>query len=128
MKQQIINILIIDDSIDSVDKLYSILRSPGNNIFIANSESEAYKMLVQKKFALILCSADIKGINFYNFIDEITSKYCDDNTFVIATAQNGESVYNLVKGMQKGIVDYLLKPYRVNLVKAKINVYQTTLF
>ncbi len=128
MKQQIINILIIDDSIDSVDNLYSILRSPGNNIFVANTEAEAYKVLIQKKFALILCSADIKGMNFYNFIDEIASKYCDDNTFIIATAQNGENVFNLVKGMRKGIVDYLLKPYRVNLVKAKINVYKRLYF
>jgi len=128
MKQQIINILIIDDSIDSTDTLYSILRSPGNNIYSANSEKEAYIMLTQKKFALILCSADIDQLNFYDFIDKITSTFIDDNTFIIATAQNGESVFNLVKGMQKGIVDYLLKPYHVNLVKAKINSYKRLYF
>jgi len=128
MKQQIINILIIDDSTDSAENLYTILRSPGNNIFIVNSEKEAYTILTKKKFALILCSAEIKGLNFYDFIDQITSKYLDDNTFIIATAQNGESVFNLVKGMQKGIVDYLLKPYHINLVTAKINVYKRLYF
>jgi len=105
MRQQIINILIIDDSTDSAENLYTILRSPGNNIFIVNSEKEAYSILTEKKFALILCSAEIKGLDFYEFIDQISSKYLDDNTFIIATAQNGESVFNLVKGMQKGVVD-----------------------
>jgi len=128
MRQQIINILIIDDSTDSAENLYTILRSPGNNIFIVNSEKEAYSILTEKKFALILCSAEIKGLDFYEFIDQISSKYLDDNTFIIATAQNGESVFNLVKGMQKGVVDYLLKPYHINLVKAKISVYKRLYF
>lgn len=126
--KQIINILIIDDSKDSTDELYSILRSPGNNIFIANSEAEAYRMLTQKTFALILCSADIKNFNLYEFVNEISTEYINDNTFIIAMTQNGESIFNLIKGMQNGIIDYLLKPYNVNLVKAKINIYKRLYF
>jgi adenylate cyclase len=126
--KQIINILIIDDSKDSVNELYTILRSPGNNIFIANSETEAYSMLAQKKFALILCSADIEEFNIYDFITEISSTYINDNTFIIAMTQDGGSVVNLIKGMQNGIIDYLLKPYNANLVKAKINIYKRLYF
>lgn len=128
MKQQIINILIIDDSTADVDRLYNTLISPGNNIFVAHSEQEAFSILTKKKFALILCSADIKTLDFYSFVDTISSKYIDDNTFIIATAQNGENVFNLVKGMQRGVVDYLLKPFNTNLVKAKINVYKRIYF
>jgi class 3 adenylate cyclase/HD superfamily phosphodiesterase/ActR/RegA family two-component response regulator len=126
--KQIINILIIDDSKNSVDELYLILRSPGNNIFIANSEAQAYLMLTQKKFALILCSADIENLDFYEFINQINSTYINDNTFIIAMTQNSESVLNLIKGMQNGIIDYLLKPYNANLVKAKINIYKRLYF
>ena len=128
MKEQIINILIIDDNVTDVEQLYSILRSPGNNIFKAYSKEEAFNLLNQKEFSLILCSADIKNTNLYDLIDELTTNYIDDNTFIIATAKDGESVYNLVKGMQKGIVDYLIKPYRTNLVKAKINLYKRLYF
>jgi adenylate cyclase len=128
VKQQIINILIIDDNSADTEELYSILRSPGNNIFKACDKAEAYNCLKSKKFALILCSVDIEDFNFFDFIGKISTEIKSNGLFVIAIAKDGEKVFNLVKGMKRGAVDYLLKPFIPNLVKAKIDVYKRIYF
>lgn len=128
MKEQIINILIIDDVAEDSNELYSILRSPGNNIFRAKNRSEATVYIEEKQIALILCSIDLKGFNFYDFIESISVEINTNGLFVIATAKNGENVFDLVKGMKKGAVDYLIKPFIPNLVKAKVDVYKRIYF
>jgi class 3 adenylate cyclase/CheY-like chemotaxis protein/HD superfamily phosphodiesterase len=127
-KTQIINILLIDNNKADLDSLYHILRSPGNNIFRAQDKTEALTCLQEKNIAMVLCAVDIEGINFYDFIDSVSEEINTSGMFVIATANNGEHVYNLVKGMKKGVTDYLLKPFVPNLVKAKIDVYKRIYF
>jgi len=128
LKNQIINILIVDDNKEYLDSLYNILRSATHNIFKANTKQSAKQIIKDKKFALIICSVNIKGFDFFNFIDFIKSEPNTQGSFIIATAFEGEQVYNLVKGMKKGAVDYLLRPYIPNLVKAKIDVYKRLYF
>ena len=128
MKEQIINILIIDDNLDDSNELYNILRSPGHNIFRAKNKNEANNCITEKQIALVLCSVDNDDFDFYKFIDSVATEIASKGMFVIATAKDGESVYNLVRGMKKGAVDYLLKPYIPNLVKAKIDVYKRIYF
>lgn len=128
MKEQIINILIIDDVLTDSEELYNILRSPGNNIFRAKNKSEANICIKEKQIAIILCSVDLKEFNFYDFIESISVEINTKGLFVIATAKNGENVFDLVKGMKKGAVDYLIKPYISNLVKAKIDVFKRIYF
>ena len=128
VKVQIINILLIDNNKVDLDELYTILRSPGHNVFRAQSKTEAYQFLKEKNIALVLCSVDIEGINFYDFMDFVSKDIVSNGMFVIATAKDGEHVYNLVKGMKKGVTDYLLKPFIPNLVKAKIDVYKRIYF
>ncbi len=124
MKEQIVNILIIDDNETDLNYLYSILQSPGNNIFKSKCKQSSIDIIKQKKIAIVLCSVDTKDIDFFNFVDNITSNKANKDIFVIAIASKKEKVYKLVKGLKKGAVDYLLKPYIPNLVKAKIDTYK----
>lgn len=124
MKEQIVNILIIDDNKNDLNYLYEILQSPGNNIFKTNNKGSAIDLIKQKKIAIVLCSVDTKNIDFLNFVDNIVSQKENKDIFVIAIASKKENVYQLVKGLKKGAVDYLLKPYRPNLVKAKIDTFK----
>jgi len=124
MKEQIVNILIIDDDDNDLNYLYDILQSPGNNIFKAKCKQNSIDLIKQKKIAIVLCSVDTKDINFFKFVDSITSNKENKDIFVIATATKKENVYKLVKGLKKGAVDYLLKPYIPNLVKAKVDTYK----
>jgi class 3 adenylate cyclase/CheY-like chemotaxis protein len=124
MKEQIVNILIIDDNESDKDYLYNILQSPGNNIFTSKCKDTSIEIIKKKKIAIVLCSVDTKDINFFKFIDTITTNKENKDIFVIATASKKEKVYKLVKGLKKGAVDYLLKPYTPNLVKAKIDTYK----
>jgi len=128
VKEQIINILIIDDNSTDSNELYNILRSPGNNIFKAKNKDEANLCITEKQIALVLCSVDNDDFDFFKFIDSVASEITAKGMFIIATAKDGESVYNLVKGMKRGAVDYLLKPFIPNLVKAKIDVYKRIYF
>ena len=128
VEEQIINILIIDDIAEDSDELYGILRSPGNNIFRAKNRADAILYIKEKQIALVLCSVDLKGFNFYDFIDHVSVEFKSNGLFIIAIAKNGENVFDLVKGMKKGAVDYLIKPYIPNLVKAKVDVYKRIYF
>jgi len=124
MKEQIVNILIIDDNENDLDYLYSILQSPGNNIFTSKCKDNSIEIINKKKIAIVICSVDTRDINFFKFVDSITSKRENGDIFVITTASKKEKVYKLVKGLKKGAVDYLLKPYTPDLVKAKIDTYK----
>jgi class 3 adenylate cyclase len=124
MNEQIVNILLFDSNIQDVNDLYHIVLNPGNNIFKATTLEEAQYLIKKKKIAIILCNIDTLNTDFFDFIESLSLNDTTSDIYVIVTATQKEKVYNLVKGIKKGAVDYLLKPFVPNLVVAKVETYK----
>lgn len=129
MFDRIINILVIEGDTHERLALLEMLKSPGHNVFIANTPKEAYQLVEEKKFTLIFCNLDFPECEPAQFIASLQSKNCAKNSTLIITSNRREVVYENV-GEDDGhtAVDYLMKPYVKNLVKAKINVYKKLYF
>ena len=134
MFDRIINILVIEQDEQDAQSLLSVIHNPGHNVFWAQSESEVYELLKEKSFALIFCSIDLPNLDTKRFIHNLNpstvgSLNKEKNATVIVTSSITEKVYSIVGEMGfQGAVDYLLKPFIPNLIKAKIAVYKKLYF
>ncbi|MGV6861237.1 MAG: adenylate/guanylate cyclase domain-containing protein [Putridiphycobacter sp.] len=124
MANQIVNILLIDDNQQELDYLYSIIQQPGLNVFKAECKKDALAIVKQKNIGIILCHTDTQNLNFFQFVDEVNAFNKDNESFIIAITSESDQAFKLVKGLKKGAVDYISKPYKPNLVRAKIDIFR----
>ncbi len=123
MFDRIINILVIESDEQERLSLLDMLKSPGHNIFIAKTETEAYEMVTGNKFVLIFCNLDFVNCQPAAFIKGLHTK--NKNATIIISSINKELVYeNVGRTDLHAAVDYLMKPYIKNLVQAKTRVYK----
>ena len=102
-----------------------MLKSPGHNIFVAATIQEAYNQVEANKFIIIFCNLDFPACNPSDFIAQLHAKNLAKNSTLIITSVNREVVYeNVGDNDLRNAVDYLIKPYVKNLVRAKTNVYK----
>ena len=127
MDKAIINILIFNDNQEDVDALKSYLVQPGHNIFIANSEAEANQIFEKKKIGILLFSSEISGVNSFSYIEKVIKTHQKD-CFIIVTGNKQEKADKLLTGLNKGAVDFIVKPFNKNIVNAKISVFKRLYF
>ena len=125
MFDRIINILVIEWDAQERSALLGMLKSPGHNIFVAATIQEAYNQVEANKFIIIFCNLDFPACNPSDFIAQLHAKNLAKNSTLIITSVNREVVYeNVGDNDLRNAVDYLIKPYVKNLVRAKTNVYK----
>jgi len=123
-KDVITNILIVDDRPENLISLSSILEHDGRNIIKANSGNEALKIALENEIAMILLDVqmpDMDGFEVARLLKE--NSKTRDIAILFVTALTKDEKYTL-QGYEEGAVDYLQKPLEINLVKAKVNVFE----
>ncbi|MEO8210058.1 MAG: ATP-binding protein [bacterium] len=123
-REAIANILIVDDRPENLISLSSILEQDGRIILKANSGNEALKIALENEIAMILLDVqmpDMDGFEVARLLKE--NSRTRDIAILFVTALNKDEKYAL-QGYEEGAVDYLQKPLDINLVKAKVNVFE----
>lgn len=118
------NILIVDDRPENLISLASILEQEGRNIIKANSGNEALKISLENEIAMILLDVqmpDMDGFEVARLLKE--NSKTKDIAILFVTALSKDEKYTM-QGYEEGAVDYLQKPLEINLVKAKVNVFE----
>ncbi len=119
------NILIVDDVIENIKILESILKQEGYGVTTTTNGYEALKVVRQQKFDLVLLDImmpDISGLEVCRYlkIDPKTSTI----PVIFLTASNDKSI--LTKAFNVGGIDYIRKPYfkeeLLSRVKAAIKI------
>jgi len=115
-----LNVLIIDDDATTRRIVTRLIKQIG---FVNFSEAvdgeQAYKMLQEEKFDLILSDWDMPVMNGYTLLEKVRA---DENykktPFIMVTANdNKESIIEAVKAK---VSQYIVKPFTVNSLKDKI--------
>lgn len=118
-----IDVLIVDDIEENLFALEAILESPDLNIIKAHSGNEALSLLFDYNFALVLLDVQMSGMDGYE-TSEIMRK--NEKTkhipIIFVTAINKEENH-ILKGYEKGAVDYLFKPLDPIIIKSKVNIF-----
>jgi signal transduction histidine kinase len=117
-------ILIVDDREDNLLSMETILASDKYQIVKANSGHQALKILLKEQdFTLILMDVQmpiLSGFETASMIYEREKLKKIPIIFITAHSYNDEIIY---EGYKAGAVDYIYKPVKPELLKAKVAVF-----
>jgi len=114
------HLLIVDDDVFFLKMTRKILEFSGYSVAVAVDSSTAFEKLKKDNFDLILTDANMPGGSGFDFVRKVKN---DPATFEIPVAmltgrRNREDV---LKGLECGAVDYIVKPIDPDLFLEKIN-------
>ncbi len=118
-----INILMVDDEPANLVALEAMLEGPDQNLVKAASGKEALRHLLQQDFGLILLDVqmpEMNGIDTAVAIREREKSRHIPIIFLTAHIKTDEIVF---KGYSAGAVDFLIKPLRADILRAKVGVF-----
>ena len=119
-----VNILIVDDRPENLLSLESVLEKDNRTIFTALSGNEALRIALEKEIALILLDVqmpEMDGFEVARLLAE--NSRTKDISIIFVTAISKDEKFTM-QGYQEGAVDFLHKPLDVNVVKAKVAVFE----
>jgi two-component system, sensor histidine kinase SagS len=112
-------ILIVDDEIDVLDFLKIYLESLGWEITIVSSTDEAFQVLGQKTFFLILTDIAMPEMDGYEFINQIKDKEIPSQ-LALMTGFGYNPKHTLVKIYKTNRYPCLFKPFNRNKVSEAV--------
>lgn len=117
------NILIVDDTMDNLFLLESIIRKLKVNLIQADSGGEALKKIKGIELALAILDVRMPGMDGYELAVKINEERSNEKIpviFLTASDINENEVFN---GYNSGAVDYISKPFNNHILLCKINVF-----
>ena len=117
-----VNILIVDDNLNNLFALESILDNEDLNIIKASSGEEALKCILRDEFAAIILDVQMPGMDGFETAEVIRSREKTKFTHLIFVTGAGQSDLHIDKGYSLGAIDYILKPIKPEGLKAKLSV------
>ena len=117
-------ILVVDDVSANINVLYETLTPEGYDVLAAPSGEVALKIAPRAKPDLILLDIMMPGIDGFETCRRLKSdKSTADITIIFVTAR-GETE-SIVEGFQIGGVDYIIKPFQHEEVRARVRTHLT---
>lgn len=118
-----VNILLVDDHPENLLALEAVLEEPEYHLIKAHSGKEALKSLLDNDAAVILLDVHMPGIDGFETASLIKEREKTRHIPIIfLTAVNKADRY-IFKGYDVGAVDYILKPFDADILKAKVKVF-----
>jgi PAS domain S-box-containing protein len=116
-------ILMVDDHPPNLIALDAILEPLGQELVHANSGAEALRHLLDSDFAVILMDVQMPGIDGLQTAKIIKERPRNKHIPIIfLTAIHKDPSY-IFRGYKEGAVDYLLKPFDPEILRAKVSVF-----
>ncbi|OFX62166.1 MAG: hypothetical protein A2046_10070 [Bacteroidetes bacterium GWA2_30_7] len=116
------NILVVDDTHETLALLTKLLTDEGYSVFSADSGELALKSIEKLIPDLILLDVRMKGIGGFEVCNRIkTKKNLIDIPLIFLTAATDKN--DRIKGLQLGAVDYIVKPFEKEELIARIKTH-----
>jgi PAS domain S-box-containing protein len=116
-------ILMVDDHPPNLLALAAILDPLGQELVHAHSGEETLRHLLESDFALILMDVQMPGIDGIQTAKLIKERPRNRHIPIIfLTAIHKDPAY-IFRGYKEGAVDYLLKPFDAEILRAKVSVF-----
>jgi signal transduction histidine kinase len=117
-------ILLVDDREDNLMSIESLLENEGYLFTKANSGRQALKILLTEfDFALILMDVKMPSLSGLETAALIYEREKLKHIPIIFITANSFGEENVFKGYRAGAVDYIYKPIKPELLKAKVGVF-----
>lgn len=117
------SILIVDDRLENLLVLETLLRGLNLKIVKAESGTEALSLVTQQDFALVLLDIQMPEMDGFETAEKIREiKICRNTPIIFVTAINTNTKF-VFKGYEKGAVDFLVKPLVPEILRSKVRVF-----
>ncbi len=113
------NILAIDDNPMNAEIIKEALMSVNQNVVQAYSGQEALELIEREKFDLILLDIMMPGMSGFDVIKKLKANPRTAALPVVFVSAL-DSTDNIVKGFNLGSYEYIVKPFKVAELKARI--------
>jgi PAS domain S-box-containing protein len=117
------NLLIVDDAEDNLLFLESVIKKFNANIICALSGQEALQKTEGIPLALAIIDVRMPIMNGYEVAVELNKKRPDNKVPIIFLTASHSSEAQQFKGYSSGAVDYLFKPFDIQILNSKIAVF-----
>ena len=114
-----LDVLIVDDDPDTSSLLHQQLSSAGHNVTSAKTGKEALQIALENKPALLITDLLMPGMDGLELCRSLRKTRIGQKMYIIVlTAITNEE--SLIKAFKAGADDYIEKPVRPNIVRARI--------
>jgi len=116
-------ILLVDDREDNLLSIETILEPGGYQFVKANSGRQALKVLLSEfDFAMILMDVKMPNLNGFETAALIYEREKLKHIPIIFITANNFGDESMFKGYQTGAIDFILKPFNPDVLRAKVGV------
>jgi signal transduction histidine kinase len=124
MDNMLYDILIVDDDPGNLKLLEGILEDNNYNIRSATDTKMALRSIKAKLPFIILLDVQLPGINGFEFCRSLKEDESTKGIPVIFITAHTSPEY-IIKGFEAGGIDYIMKPFIVEEVLARVNTHVT---
>jgi PAS domain S-box-containing protein len=120
---ELAKLLLVDDRPENLLALEALLEPLGQELVLAASGEEALRHLLQEEFAAILLDVQMPGMDGFQTAELIKQRERTRHVpilFLTAISKDAEHVF---RGYDVGAVDYLMKPFDPQILRAKVAVF-----
>jgi signal transduction histidine kinase/DNA-binding response OmpR family regulator len=121
--EELINILMVDDSPTNLLALESILQAPDRNLVSAASGDDALRYLLDHDVAVILMDVYMPGLDGLETAELIRGRDRSRNIPIIFLTADSTGGRHLSRGYSLGAVDYIVKPIEPDILRSKVAVF-----
>ncbi|MBB6445356.1 response regulator [Bacillus benzoevorans] len=121
MKNQTVNILLVDDREENLIALEAVLSAKNYNLIKAYSGEEALKYVLKEEFAVIIMDVQMPGINGFETAKMIRKRKKTQNVPIIFITALSQTVENILHGYSVGAIDYIIKPFDALILTYKVD-------
>ncbi len=118
-----VNILIVDDHLETLDVLEAVLKQANYNILKATSGEEALRWLLKMDFALILLDVKLPTLSGFEVARLIRQRERNRYVPIIFITGVTKDAESISQGYLAGAVDYLMKPVDADILRAKVSFF-----
>jgi len=117
-----IKLLIVDDQVENLQLLVDIFSGEGHEILAARNGEEGLKVAQEEHPDLILLDINMPQLNGYEVCEKLKeSETTKDITIIFLSASN--SSVDEVHGLRLGAVDFISKPFVIEVVKQRVKIH-----
>jgi two-component system, sensor histidine kinase len=119
-----VKLLIVDDKAENLFALETILSNEHYLCVKASSGNDALKMLLQQQdFSIILMDVQMPEMDGFETAELIRGIELLKHIPIIFLTASMDSTVHIFNGYRAGAVDYMIKPFSPDVLKAKVSVF-----
>jgi len=116
-------ILIVDDLVENLISLESILDDFDIEIVRAMSGTEALRLTMKEEFALVILDVQMPEMNGYETLELMRQRKKTRYLPVIFVSAIHQSDLHIIKGIETGAVDFIPKPVIPDILRGKVRIF-----